>query len=158
MNELLAGDLEGGQIVKKETLHGNEDWNAYADYNKILRAWFVAFGVGAPAAFLVNKDLVRFLSVQKGDPSIFILFLIGAASQILMAFINKIINWCAYYKMDTFPDRKPRNFWEHAADIFSKASDWFLIDVVSDLITMICFCYAMKKLVYVIIATPLSLQ
>jgi hypothetical protein len=29
-------------------------FQAYAEYNKTLRTWFVAFGIGGPALFLVN--------------------------------------------------------------------------------------------------------
>jgi hypothetical protein len=36
---------------------GKEELSAYLEYNKILRSWFVAFGVGRPALFLINAQL-----------------------------------------------------------------------------------------------------
>ncbi len=153
--------------MKSKTHNGDGDWDAYADYNKILRAWFVAFGIGVPATFLINKDLFRYLAPQKGgDPYIFIFFLIGVASQVLMAFINKIINWCAYYIRENFPNGieenssngESANWWDRKANIISNASNWFLIDVFSDLITICSFVWAMVKLSRLVITTPLSSQ
>lgn len=131
-----------------------EDWVAYSEYNKVLRAWFVAFGFGVPATFLFNKDLVTYISPPKGQPHIFVVFLSGAGAQVLMAFINKIINWCAYYKEKTFPEKMPISFSQKVASCFSKASNWFLIDAVFDLITISCFTYSIVKLLLLITATP----
>lgn len=42
----------GGDNQKK-----NDYFKVYQEYNLILRAWFVSFGVGAPVIFLVNDKL-----------------------------------------------------------------------------------------------------
>ena len=121
------------------------NWEAYSSYNNLLRTWFVAFGIGVPATFLINDGLVKYISPGTGNPTIFKLFLFGAGAQVLMASINKVINWCEYYKLDEFKDN-PVGFWQGSADIISRASNWFLIDIVFDLITMICFSIAIWEL------------
>lgn len=131
----------------------SEDWSAYTEYNKVLRAWFVAFGIGVPATFLINDELTVYISPGIGKPHLFFVFLIGAAAQVLMAFLNKMINWCSYYKKRRFPDVCPTGCGQKCADILSRASDWYLIDVVFDLITIGCFAYAIVNLFFLIIAT-----
>ena len=88
----------------------NENWTAYSEYNKVLRAWVVAFGIGVPATFLINSDLVKYISHETGNPRIFYIFLLGACAQVVMAFINKTINWCTYYKKKNFPNSSPKGF------------------------------------------------
>lgn len=74
-------------------------FQAYAEYNKTLRTWFVAFGVGGPALFLVNEKLAAAL-VQAGQLRlVVILFLSGATAQVLGAFLNKVANWYVYQSM-----------------------------------------------------------
>lgn len=125
---------------------GSNSWSAYQEYNKVLRAWFVAFGFGVPATFLLNNDLVKYISLPNGEPHIFVVFLIGAGTQVFMALLNKSINWCMYYKKRKFPKGKPKNIWEGLANGFSKASNWYLIDVVADVVTFACFAYAIVRL------------
>lgn len=37
----------------------SESYSSYFEYNKILRTWFVAFGVGGPALFLINESIAK---------------------------------------------------------------------------------------------------
>jgi hypothetical protein len=88
---------------KKEEADPVEDaagtFQAYAEYNKTLRTWFVAFGVGGPALFLVNEKLTQAL-VQAGQLRlVVILFLVGATAQVIGAFLNKVANWYVYQSM-----------------------------------------------------------
>jgi hypothetical protein len=131
----------------------SEDWNAYSSYNSTLRAWFVAFGVGVPATFLVNQELIQYISPKNGNPYIVIYFLIGAGAQVLMAFFNKTINWCNYYKDTTFKN-SPTGFWQRSADKIAKASDWYVIDFFFDLVTIVFFSYALWRLFSLIINFP----
>ena len=116
----------------------SESWSGYSSYNNLLRTWFVAFGIGAPATFLINNGLVKYISPTTGDPGIIKLFLWGAAAQILMSFINKVINWCSYYNSTTYKDN-PITCGDKLSYKISQAENWFLIDVFFDLITMFCF-------------------
>ncbi len=39
-----------------------EDYlEAYAEYSKVTRMWFVAYGIGAPVLFLTNDALLKIL-------------------------------------------------------------------------------------------------
>src|SRR4030042_1486788 len=68
-------------------------FEAYFEYNRILRTWLVAFGIGGPALFLVHKDIVQQLIANNKLIQIGILFMIGVICQVIGAFLNKIANW-----------------------------------------------------------------
>lgn len=86
----------------------SDNFEKYSEYNKILRSWFVAFGIGGPALFLVNDAVRNKLSESADLKLVAILFLLGAAAQILVAFINKITNWYIYHgtQDETFTDTR----------------------------------------------------
>ena len=78
----------------------NNNLSLYNEYNKTLRVWLVGFGFGVPALFIINDAAqVKLLAAQNAKCIIWLL-LIGAGAQIIMAFINKVISWCAYSKHD----------------------------------------------------------
>lgn len=66
----------------------------YSEYAKTLRAWLVAYGIGAPVLFLTNNDLSAALKNYDHRSWIVDLFLVGVALQVALAFINK---WCAWH-------------------------------------------------------------
>jgi len=111
-----------------------DSYNSYFEYNKILRTWFVAFGIGGPALILVNDNIAAKLAAQGELKIVAILFLIGAISQVLGAFINKIANWYVYisYAESTNP-----------STFIFKFSNWlieqFWIDIFLDIVTILCF-------------------
>ena len=107
---------------------------SYQEYNKVLRTWFVAFGVGGPAFFLVNAELGRKLATFGLLREIVALFLVGAAAQVLGAVLNKVANWYTYvaYTADGELGTVKHRFWEFVAGQF-----W--LDVVLDLISIFCF-------------------
>ena len=75
-------------------------FDSYNEYNKILRSWFVAFGIGGPVVFLTNNALYKdFLKLDERG-CIVTLFLFGLFTQIAIAFINKVANWKIYYKLE----------------------------------------------------------
>jgi len=75
---------------------GKEELSAYLEYNKILRSWFVAFGVGGPALFLINAQLGNRLAESGQLAQVSAMFLVGAGSQVVGALINKTSNWYVY--------------------------------------------------------------
>jgi hypothetical protein len=75
---------------------GKEELSAYLEYNKILRSWFVAFGVGGPALFIINADIGQKLAATGQLTLVSALFLVGAGSQVIGALINKTSNWYVY--------------------------------------------------------------
>lgn len=120
----------------------DDNLNQYSEYNKTLRAWLVGFGFGVPALFIINEAAQQKLLASKNAKCIIWLFLIGAAAQILMAFINKIITWCAYHKHD--------NGVENVGNLVRRISAFenaFWIDVILDIVSLIAFCWSIILIV-----------
>lgn len=109
----------------------------YAEYNRALRAWFVAFGVGGPVVFLVNEDLGTKLANEGVLQTVAIFFLVGAAAQILVALINKICIWCQYYGEANQAFKETCRY--RAAQSVGKQ---FWIDVLLDVVSIVAFAVA----------------
>lgn len=111
-------------------------FQAYAEYNKTLRTWFVAFGVGGPALFLVYDKLADALVKAGQLRLVVLLFLTGATAQVLGAFLNKVANWYVYQSMVS----------EEATGWLHNFSEWFVNqfwpDMVLDIGTIAAFGYA----------------
>ena len=112
----------------------DDNLSLYAEYNKTLRAWLVGFGFSVPALFIINEAAQTKLLAAENTKCIIWLFLAGAAAQILMAFVNKVISWCAYHKHDKGEENV--NFFVNWAAGFENA---FVIDVVLDIASLIAF-------------------
>ena len=112
-------------------------FESYAEYNCILRSWFVAFGIGGPALFLVEDSLRTALHASGETRRVVGLFLAGAAAQVLVAFLNKYANWYCYAGEDDAAFRRTRlyGFWQRLASQF-----W--IDIFLDLGAAACFISA----------------
>jgi hypothetical protein len=119
---------------KKGNRAASAYFESYAEYNRILRSWFVAFGIGGLAMFLV-EDKLRDALIGSGAARLVIaLFLAGVALQILVAGMNKYANWYCYAGEDDAAYRRTAayRFW-------SGIARQFIIDVVVDLATAFSF-------------------
>jgi hypothetical protein len=109
-------------------------FGAYAEYNKVLRTWFVAFGIGGPALFLVNDKLAEKLVAAGQLRWVVALFLFGATAQVFGALLNKIANWYVYVGT---VDRQMKGSRRQ------RFADWlisqFWIDITIDVITIVSF-------------------
>lgn len=116
-------------------------YTTYLEYNRALRTWFVAFGIGGPVVFLVEDQVAARLSELGKLYSVALLFLIGASAQVIGALINKISNWYVYFGN---VDSDLNGRWQH------KAAEWvvgqFWIDILLDLCTIGAFGYALWTL------------
>ena len=114
---------------------GSGSFDTYLEYNRVLRTWFVAFGVGGPALFLVNDALVQRLASEGRLRLVVLLFLVGAGAQVAGALLNKVANWYVYSSTLDDADR-----W------ICRAAEWvvgqFWIDVLLDICTIGVFGYA----------------
>jgi hypothetical protein len=123
---------------------GSDLFKAYFEYNKVLLTWFVAFGIGGPALFLVNDDIVRTLNESQNLICVATLFLTGATSQVVGSLINKIANWYVYIGTISPEILDTRRH---------KLSEWlinqFWIDIAIDLITIISFGWAVWTMIIV---------
>jgi hypothetical protein len=115
----------------------SESFNTYFEYNRVLRTWFVAFGIGGPALFLVNDALAQRLVAVGRLRLVVVLFLIGVAAQVVGAFINKVANWYVFQANLADDDEET---WIHAAA--ERIVRMFWIDVILDLSTIGVFGWA----------------
>jgi hypothetical protein len=120
--------------ARKENHAASTYFESYAEYNRILRSWFVAFGAGGPALFLVEEKLRNALAASGETRRVVALFLCGVALQLLVAGLNKYANWYCYAGEDDadYQHSSAYRFW-------SGVVRQFLIDVVADLGTVVCF-------------------
>ena len=125
-------ELKTSMSTKEENLH------AYREYNKTLRAWLVGFGFGVPALFIINQSAQNRLLKDSNAELI----------QVVMAFLNKIIAWCSYYK--------------HGKDeatifcvlrLFTAMENWFFIDIIFDVVSLITFGWSIVLIMHLFITT-----
>ena len=122
---------------KAEFAKSNENHKSYQEYNKALRTWFVAFGIGGPVLLLTRDAMLTKLSSKCLLIPVAGLFLLGAAVQIFIAFINKIECWYCYYAdID-------KDFSETTLGKFMLWLDkQFWIDISCDIVTMVTYLIA----------------
>ena len=104
--------------------------------------WLVGFGIGVPALFIVNEAAQKKLIEADNAAWIVWLFLIGAAIQIFIALLNKVVSWCAYHKHDVGEDKCGR-----MAKFFASMENMFAIDVISDILSMLAFGWSIGLIV-----------
>jgi hypothetical protein len=111
---------------------------AYLEYNRILRTWFVAFGIGGPALFLAKPEIAqRLLDGGRQLRHVALLFLIGAGCQVVGAFVNKCANWTVYFGLI---DEPFTGSWSYQVGLWLVEQFW--IDFILDLATLGTFGYA----------------
>jgi hypothetical protein len=134
---------------EKEKLKASRDANLslYGEYNKTLRSWFVAFGIAVPAIFITSKEAKEFLLKSPNINFIINLFFIGVTCQIIISLLNKFISWSAYHRDDCklMYDKDCHPAFKHIASL----ENAILIDFIFDLATIICFAWAIYKLLSV---------
>ena len=120
---------------------------AYAEYNKVLRTWFVAFGVGVPGALLLSPDTKTILSTAESGNLAIVLLLTGSGVQIFSAFLNKYIAWCndlilyrKHFPGDT--DRPIGSFVTGLASLTERI--W--IDILVDVVTIVFYLTSLSFL------------
>lgn len=131
---------------KEKKLKASREANLklYSEYNKTLRAWFVAFGIAAPAIFITSKEAKEYLLLSPDINYIIRLFLIGVACQIFISFLNKFISWSAYYRDDC--TLMNGNDCHPASKYFASHENKIWIDIAFDVLTIVCFAAAIYKL------------
>jgi hypothetical protein len=128
----------------KENIFGAKEDNLklYEEYNKTLRTWLVGFGFGVPGLFIVNETAQAKLIAANNAIWIVCLFLIGAAFQVFMALLNKIVSWCAYHKYEIGI--------ENCGCIvkgFASLENAFAIDVILDIFSLTAFAWSLVLII-----------
>lgn len=125
---------------------GKDELSTYIEYNRILRSWFVAFGVGGPALFLINANIGTTLAAKGELRYVSTLFLVGAFCQVAGAMTNKICNWYVYRGAT---DKLYQKKWWYA--VCKSLVRQFWVDITLDLLTILAFGFATWDLLTVFV-------
>jgi hypothetical protein len=121
----------------EESDDGSASFQTYFEYNRVLRTWFVAFGIGGPALFLVNDAVARRLADARELELVVVLFLAGAAAQVIGALTNKVANWYVYLASVDETFRQTVRY-----RVAERLVEQFWIDIVLDIMTIAAFGWA----------------
>jgi hypothetical protein len=124
-----------------------EQLSAYFEHAKVLRTWFVAYGVGAPVLLFTNDRFVAALKASGTAKFAATLFLLGVTFQIFLASLNKAAMWTLYFG-STRESFKAKRRYKFALWL----GEAFWIDLIVDLSTMLFFGLATWR-VFSIVAT-----
>lgn len=112
-------------------------FDAYQEYSKVLRTWFVVYGIGGPVLLFTNDAFTKALKASGEGKSLVALFLAGVALQVGLAALNKFSMWGIYFgefKNDFKGTCRYRlSHW---------FSEQFWIDCVVDVLTLVLFAVA----------------
>jgi hypothetical protein len=117
-------------------------YQAYAEFAKTLRTWFIACGIGAPALVLSNKDLWNTVKGSGILIYIAVLFLLGVTFQVIEAFIYKTAMWHLY--VGESDEDHMKTWWYKMAD---KVSESYKLELFFDVGAFIFFAIATILLV-----------
>lgn len=134
-NEVCNLMAEENKTTDKPERSGNKIYfEQYWRYCSSLRNWFVAYGIGGCVLFLSDKARMFGQVSPKSKVVILIAFIIGVVSQIVLAFINKIIHWYIYWGSE---DEEFAKTWRYKVSGY--LSECFWIDILADVITFFAF-------------------
>jgi hypothetical protein len=114
-----------------------EHYSNYSEYSKTLRAWLVAYGIGAPVLVATNEQIYPLFKAANYRTWIVSFFLLGVAGQILLGFINK---WCAYHMY--LGECKPRFQQNSRYKFWNWLNDRSWIDLAIDSASILAFAIA----------------
>jgi len=121
-------------VIKPLDIEADKSFEAYRDYSKTLRTWFIAYGIGGPILFVSNKDIAVKVATAPEKSTITYLFLAGVIIQIFITLLNKWSNWAAYSLSLNPPMRLGKR-----DKLIIWFSDQCWIDILIDLLTLIVF-------------------
>ena len=115
----------------------SEIYGSYQEYSKTLRAWFVAYGIGAPVIFLSNESLTTKVLGSLNSKCLIAAFFAGVLVQVILTIINKHVMWGCYYgELNA----------EFQSTYRYKVADWisrqYWIDIILDFLSLALLSYA----------------
>ena len=122
------------------------NWTNYSEYNKTVRAWFVALGIGGPVTILANPTLLDAMKPSGLANCVVTAFFAAVACQILIAVINKTVALQLAFGDDDDPVEAARYKTTCPYQVADRVSNWWYLDVGADLLSMILFGYALYHL------------
>ena len=120
--------------VSSDEKVASSSFAAYSEYNKTVRTWLVAFGIGGPALFMTNDAIAKRLATTNTLREVVALFLVGAGVQVFGALLNKACNWYVY---QAYSPSGVKGTFKH------RCSEWltshFWIDIAFDFVAILVF-------------------
>jgi len=124
-------EIAGGDIDVKEE---SGFYEAYRDFARNLRTWFIAYGIGGPVLFASADDIWVALKDSGSGQIVIYSFLGGVALQIVAALMYKSAMWYIY-----IGELKP----SFRKTIRHKISDWlsemYFVEASLDILTLLLF-------------------
>ena len=124
-----------------ETSH----YDAYSAFARTLRAWLVAYGIGAPVLFFSRDKVADSLASSGKGRTIVIFFLVGVCLQIASALLYKTTEWYLYCGE---VEKSFRKRWRYRVALFFSNQYW--LDMVIDIGTITTFVWATYKTLLVV--------
>ncbi len=112
-------------------------YKTYEEHMKTLRAWYVGYGVGGPVLFVTQPAFAKILVEQDVVRLVGALFLLGVLFQVLLALLNKWVNW-GNYNFEKEPDSDSSRLHRFCSYVARQA--W--IDILADVATLVFFAWA----------------
>lgn len=121
-------------------------YKIFEEYSKVVRSWFIAYGVGAPVLFLTQEHISKKIVDSGEGTSIILLFLGGVFIQALIAVINKWNNWYIYLAYDNEKEFGDQTDIVKFCSILSEQA-W--IDISIDILSFALFIIATAKVLFI---------
>lgn len=122
---------------QKSNTSPSDHYAVYTEYSKILRTWFVGYGVGGPTLILSQKDVWENLAKVGNIKFVAYYFILGVVLQVIIALLNKSIMWVSYYG-----EHKPSFKVSYYYKLTEKIARYYLIDLIFDISTTASYVYA----------------
>jgi hypothetical protein len=126
------------------------NFSVYVEYMKTLRIWLVAYGIGGPVLFITQSSISTKILESGYARWIVVLFFIGVIFQIIIAILNKYVNWYLYCYADSKDRINPKIY-----ECCEKISTKIFIDITCDVISICSFICSTIWVLW-ICTTPLS--
>ncbi len=112
-------------------------YKTYEEHMKTLRAWYVGYGIGGPLLYITQPTFAKAVVEHGTVRTVGLLFLLGVLLQVVLALLNKWVNWGNYY-YEAHPDVTRGKIYNACQSISKQA--W--LDILVDLLTLVFFAWA----------------
>ena len=82
--------------TNQENSQDSAFYDPYKSFATSLRAWFIAYGIGAPILFLSNEFTQKAIAEYQLNKLLIFLFLSGVVIQTIQALLYKHVMWHLY--------------------------------------------------------------
>jgi len=134
-----------GSDVAEESKRETGFYEPYVNFARVLRTWFVAYGIGGPVVLLTGQNVAQAILHGPLARTIGYCFLVGVFFQVFHALLNKAAMWYLYIGEIGLIDKSTRRY--QLADRFSEC---FVFELLFDLGTIFLFGLATLKALWAV--------